>query len=195
MAHIQHEEAYARAVKRNIMLNALKTWANSTERSDEIQHALAYGRRHSENGYSVSYTDDFIGKMARALDTFGKLTANQSAAILKGIDASAARRAEWADKKAVIDASRKHIGTVGEKMTITLTVKHIVILDSVYGTNYLHICEDAEQNIIIYKGKASEFPAKGETATVIATVKEHGVRDGVKQTVIQRPKKVVDTTI
>jgi hypothetical protein len=30
--------------------------------------------------------------------------------------------------------------------------------------------------------------AKGDTLTISATIKEHGVRDGVKQTVIQRPK-------
>jgi hypothetical protein len=44
--------------------------------------------------------------------------------------------------------------------------------------------------VVIYKGKSFDFPTKGNTATVTATVKEHGVRDGVKQTVIQRPKLV-----
>ena len=59
-----------------------------------------------------------------------------------------------------------------------------------YGTNYIHICEDEHKNVVIYKGKSYDFPLKGETATMTAVVKEHGVRDGVKQTVIQRPKKV-----
>jgi hypothetical protein len=77
---------------------------------------------------------------------------------------------------------------VGQKVTLTLTVVHIVVLDGAYGTNYIHICEDADQNVVIYKGKAIDFPLKGETATVTAVVKEHGVREGVKQTVIQRPK-------
>ena len=34
------------------------------------------------------------------------------------------------------------------------------------------------------------FPCKGETATIKATIKDHGVRNGVKQTLIQRPKVV-----
>jgi hypothetical protein len=94
-----------------------------------------------------------------------------------------------------LDVTRQHIGTVGEKITVTLTTMHIVVLDGIYGTNYIFICEDADQNVIIYKGKSDYFPNKGETATITATVKEHGVRDGVKQTIIQRPKKAVDTTI
>ena len=85
---------------------------------------------------------------------------------------------------------RSHLGSVGEKLTVTLTVKHVVALDSIYGTSYIFICNDTtpEANVIIYKGTSRTFPDKGETATIIATVKEHGVRDGVKQTCIQRPK-------
>ena len=47
----------------------------------------------------------------------------------------------------------------------------------------------ADGNVIIYKGDAKCFPNIDETGTVVATVKEHGVREGVKQTVINRPKK------
>lgn len=193
MAIIEHEAAYDRAVKRNILTNARKTWLANTPRGNEILDAIDAGRIYNDYG-NVSYAEGFMGSMARAMDTFGKLTPKQSEAILKGIDARAARRAEWQSKKAALDASRQHLGTVGQKITVTLTVKHIVVMDGIYGTNYLHICEDADQNIVIYKGKSDSFPLKDETATVIATVKEHGVHDGVKQTVIQRPK-VVDTTI
>ena len=79
---------------------------------------------------------------------------------------------------------------MGEKATITLKVVHVVVLDGIYGTTYINICEDADNNTIIYKGNAKGFPEKGETATVIATIKEHGVREGVKQTIIQRPKTI-----
>jgi hypothetical protein len=80
------------------------------------------------------------------------------------------------------------VGTAGEKITITLKVVHIVELEGSFGTVYINICEDADNNTIIYKGNAKGFPEKGETATITATVKDHGVRNGVKQTVIQRPK-------
>ena len=188
-AHIEHPVAYANAVKRNILFNARKTWLANNPRALEILEASEAGREY-RNG-NVMYKDDFMGSMAYALDTFGKLSPKQCEAVLKGIDARAARRAEWADKKAAVDATRQHIGTVGEKITITIKVVHVVELDGGFGPSYINICEDADNNTIIYKGNAKGFPEKGETATIIATVKDHGVRNGVKQTVIQRPKVIV----
>jgi len=181
---IQNEAAYESAIKRNIITNAQKTWRATTERAGEIEFALNAGR----TGDVITYQDNFMGAMAAAFDTYGKLTPKQSAAVLKGIDALAARKAEWADKEAAQNALRAHVGVVGEKLTLTLTVKHIAPIETRFGTNFIHICEDDQNNVIIYKGNASGFPLKGETATVIATVKEHGIRDGVKQTIIQRPK-------
>jgi hypothetical protein len=143
----------------------------------------------------MSYKEGFMGSMAQALDAYGKLTPKQSEAVLKGIDARAAKKAEWASQRAALNANRVHVGTVGQKVTLTITVVHLVVLEGMYGTNYIFICEDADQNTIIYKGKSDCMPGKGHTVTVTATVKEHGVREGVKQTVIQRPKKVVDATI
>jgi hypothetical protein len=194
MANVEHQQAWEAGRKRNILMNARKTWLANTPRALEILDVVEAGRDYDNMGRTL-YKEGFMGNMAFALDTYGKLTPKQSEAVLKGIDARAARKAEWADKKAALDATRQHIGTVGEKVTVTLTTMHIVVLDGIYGTNYIFICEDADQNVIIYKGKSDCFPNKGETATITATVKEHGVRDGVKQTIIQRPKKAVDTTI
>jgi hypothetical protein len=185
---IENPVAYHNAVKSYIIGNAQKTWRANTERSGEIESALTIGIVYNDYGDFMGYGDDFMGKMAESFYTYGKLSPKQCEAILKGIDARAARRAEWADKKAAIDAKREHIGTVGEKITLTLKVVHVVVFDSAFGTVYINICEDDNNNTIIYKGKAKGFPEKGETATVIATIKEHGVRDGVKQTIIQRPK-------
>jgi len=185
---IENPVAYENAVKSYIIANAQKTWRANTERAGEIESALIAGIVYNDRGNFKGHTDDFMGSMANAFYTYGKLSPKQCEAILKGIDARAARKAEWADKKAAIDATRAFVGTVGEKITITLKVVHIVELDGSFGTIYINICEDADNNTIIYKGNAKGFPEKGETATITATVKEHGVRNGVKQTVIQRPK-------
>ena len=192
---IENPVAYHNAVKRNIIANAQKTWRANTERAGEIESALIAGITYNSYGDFMGYGDDFMGKMAESFYKWGKLSPKQCEAILKGIDARAARRAEWADKKAAIDAKREHVGTVGEKTTLTLKVVHIVELETAFGVNFIFICEDENQNTIIYKGKSNAMPSKGETVTVIATIKEHGVRDGVKQTVIQRPKAVLAETI
>ena len=195
---IENPVAYHNAVKRNIIANANKTWYAKTERASEIDEALNAGRTHSDYGSTSGYVDGFMGSMAEAYDKYGKLSEKQCAAILKGIDAKAARKAEWADKEAALNASRTHLGEVGAKIALTLTICHIVVLDGAYGTSYIYIMEDADKNVVIYKGNSDVVAwtpegtvrSKGDTLTITATVKDHGVRNGVKQTVIQRPKAV-----
>jgi hypothetical protein len=196
-SHIEYPEAYAAARKRNIIFNARKTWLANTPRAHEILDAVDSARDYNGRG-ATTYKEGFAGAMAFALDTYGKLTPKQSEAVLKGIDARAARKAEWASKQAALDADRAHVGTVGEKITLTLTIAHVVVLEGAYGTTFIYITEDANKNVVIYKGNSNVVAwtpdgvprAKGDTFTVTATIKEHGVRNGVKQTVIQRPTAV-----
>lgn len=188
---IENEAAYGRATKRNIIANAMKTWRANTERADEIEDALSAGRKVNDFGDMVGYEDSFIGCIARAFDEYGKLTPNQSAAVLKGIDARAARRAEWASKQALVDAKREHVGVIGQKASLTLVVKKIIQIEGYRGASYIHICEDPFANLVIYKGTSNVFAVEeGSTVIVTATIKDHGVRNGVKQTVIERPKAV-----
>jgi hypothetical protein len=188
---IDNPEAYAKATRARIIANANKTFTRTYSDYEAIEAFLAGGRVQCEyDARRITYKEGFVGSLASAYDNYGKLTEKQVLAVRKCIESNNARKAEWADKKALLDASRQHIGTIGEKITLTLTCVHVIALDGVYGTTYINICEDAEKNIVIYKGNANGFPCKGETATIKATVKEHGVRDGVKQTVIQRPKAI-----
>jgi len=190
MAFIHNETAYANGTKRAILNNARKTWLATTPRAQDIESALADGRDHNDYGDFVGYTDNFVGSLARALDNFGKLTEGQCAAVLKGIDARAAKKAEWAAERAAAGAASQFLGTVGEKITMVLTCVHVVSMESNYGSLFLNICKDDAGNTVIYKGNAQGFPLKGETATVKATVKMHDLFAGVKQTLIQRPKVV-----
>lgn len=193
---IENPAAYDAAVKRRIIANAQITWRKNTERAEEIESVLDDGRLYT-NG-RVSYAEGFMGSMAKAYDTYGKLTPNQCAAILKGIDARAARKAEWADKQAALNASRQHLGETGQKLTLELTIKKVIEIEGMAfsrydsGLSYLFIMEDADQNVVIYKGRSGALMEldEGDTVSLTATIKEHGVRNGVKQTIIQRPKKV-----
>jgi len=187
MHEADNEAAYQAAIHRNILANARKTFLRTFEDGEAIIEWCVTFKIFSGSHF-VGYEEGFGGSLAKALDTYGKLSEKQVLAVRKILADRAARKAEWADKQAALNAAREHIGEVGKKVTLTLTVKHLVVLDGLYGTTYLHICEDENQNVVIYKGNASGFPDKGETATIVATIKEHGVRNGVKQTVIQRPK-------
>lgn len=186
MAVIENPTAYYNAVNRNILENAKKTWRANTERAGEIEGALDAGRRFSDYGDVLGYEDGFMGSMAAAFDRFGKLTPNQCAAIIKGIDARAAKRAEWAASREAAKAASQHIGTVGQRITTSLTCDHVIAFDGAYGTTYINLLRDADGNRVVYKG-SKWLIDKGATANVKATIKEHGERDGERQTIIARP--------
>jgi hypothetical protein len=185
--YVNDEVAYEKGRNRNILANARKTFERTYEDSVQIVEWLDGFKVFLDNG-KVTYPESFGGSLAQAWDTYGKLSEKQVAAVRKIIADRAARKAEWATKQVALNATREHVGVVGEKITLTITTKHIVEIATQFGVSAIFICEDDKQNTIIYKGTGAAVPSKGETATIVATVKEHGVREGVKQTVIQRPK-------
>lgn len=90
--------------------------------------------------------------------------------------------------KRAANAASGHFGAVGDKVTLTITVERIIILQHpVYGTNYITIARCDNGNIVSYKGK-TDIGNKGETLTIKATIKGHDVYNGIAQTQIQRPK-------
>ncbi|CAB4164966.1 hypothetical protein UFOVP833_11 [uncultured Caudovirales phage] len=116
------------------------------------------------------------GKPARPLSE------KQVAAALAAI----ARDAASATQK----ANARHVGTVGERREFDLTIRHVHSYETAYNgctrTVSISIMEDTAGNVVVYKG--SFLADKGETLKMVASVKEHGHRDGVAQTIIQRPK-------
>lgn len=192
---IENPAAYERAIHRNILENARKTFSRTYEDHVEICDFIDTGRYYHDNGV-ITYKEGFVGSLAHAYDMYGKLTLGQVNAVRKSIEQRAARKAEWAKEKADQKANCTHVGVVGEKITLNLTIVHVVVYESAFGTNFIYIMEDADHNVVVYKGNANAvawspegYPrGKGDTITITATVKEHGVREGVKQTVIQRPK-------
>lgn len=106
-----------------------------------------------------------------------------------GSDAGHAfRRAEYDYDRAEQGKRSTHVGAVGERITLTLTTDKIIPLESAYGTKLLHLMADARGNRCVWFCSGGNSLDKGSTVTVKATVKEHGERDGVKQTVLTRVK-------
>jgi len=189
---IENPVAYGNAISRNIIANAKKTFARNNPDVEAIDEFLNGGRVFGDYGSIESYKDGFVGSVASAYDTYGKLTEKQVAAVRKCIIQRDARKAEWADKQAAIDAAREYVGIIGDKIVLTLVLKKVINIDTNFGPIGIFIFEDANKNVIIYKGGCDAVwnLAEGETVTLKATVKEHGTRNGVKQTLIQRPKAV-----
>ena len=175
----EYEHNYHPSIARRRMANAAdtkrKNWIASDDRAQEI---IDFVFHYDADG------EGFFSAVKKGVDQYGKPTDNMRNAVVKMIDKRAAQKAEWATR----DGKCEFVGTVGERQAFALTVKHVVEMESMYGWTWLHICRDADENVIIYKG--SQDWGKGAQVTCMAKVKEHGVRDGVKQTIIQRPTKV-----
>jgi hypothetical protein len=188
---IDNPAAYAAATTARIIANANKTFCKTYEDYAEIEAFLSLGVEVDEDDRKT-YKDNFVGSLAAAYANYGKLSEKQVAAVRKCIADRNARKIEWASKQAAIDAAREHIGTVGEKVTLTLTLKKVINVENKFGVVGIFIFEDTEKNVVIYKGNSSVVLelAEGEVVTLKASIKEHGVRNGVKQTLIQRPKAV-----
>ena len=100
--YVNDEVAYAKGRNRNILANARKTFERTYEDSAQIVEWLEGFKVFLDNG-KVTYPESFGGSLAKAWDTYGKLSEKQVAAVRKIIADRAARKAEWATKQAVID--------------------------------------------------------------------------------------------
>lgn len=179
-ANHKYAHNYDPAIANYKMANAANTkrknWIASDDRAQEIIDFL--------KGYSAEQDAGFFCAVQYGICRFGQPTDKMRDKMVAILDQRKAQEAEWAKK----DAASQHVGTVGERQFFEFNVTIVSSWDGMYGTTYLHVCRDRDGNIIIYKGSR---PWKaGDKITCMAKVKEHGDREGVKQTVIQRPTKV-----
>ena len=101
-----------------------------------------------------------------------------------------ARQIETAAKReerlAADTAQSNHIGTIGSRVEAIVTVGTVRVFDGLYGAFFVTIARDATGNVFVSSG--ARWAAKGETLRIVATVKAHEVREGVRQTILQRVK-------
>lgn len=142
-------------------------------------------------GHPLSFyaRGEFFGNMRDAITNWGGLTDGQHAAVAKAFanakDKLAGREVARAEANAA-DANTNHVGTVGERRDFDLTAERTHSFDSQFGTVYITIFRDADNNVIVYKGSIAF--ERGEKVRGKATVKAHDLREGVPQTIIARPK-------
>ena len=141
----------------------------------EAQHADLFAKFAS-----VKNPNDFVVDVITKGRKYGSLSDAQVAAVTKALDASIARQA-------ALQASSEHVGTVGSRTDFELTLTFYTSFDGTFGTTHIHGFKDATGNVFIYKGSKRLDVAKGEQIKFKATIKEHGERDGVKQTILARP--------
>lgn len=90
-----------------------------------------------------------------------------------------ARRAEIA----------QHVGEVGAKVRVKVTIEKVVQLESMYGTSHLHIMSDNDGNVFVWFSSAGAYET-GKEIILQGTIKKHDERNGVKQNVLTRCSEI-----
>ncbi len=164
----QAQLAAERAQKATERLEATQAWRDAN--SALVTRLAAYAG-----------TNEFLLSANQNIVQWGKLTDRQVEAVESCFTVI--------DRQEFARANSQFIGEVGDKVTMTITVERIIVLKSeFYGDNYITIAHDESGNVITYKGR-SDIGSKGDIVIIKATVKEHTVYNGVKQTVVQRPTR------
>ena len=206
---IENSARYEAAIERNIRNNRRignrKRWEQESGEDvvrrcmDFLGECGEFARTDivDEDGYITSSTThplvkvsygQFYAKMGASLNEWGRLSPGQERAVLAMIEKAQNRIAEREAAKAKEQATCEHVGTVGERITLEGTITFSTSYDTAYGTTYVTGIKDAAGNIYIQKGVP--LGQRGDNVWIKATVKEHAVRDGVKQTIISRPKHI-----
>lgn len=156
--------------------------------ADRIAAEQAKAARIAKDAAFRAENAEFIAKLEALDGDFWVAFRND---FLRRAMAPTARQIELVDgeiAKRVKNAASAFVGNVGDKLNLIVTVERIIALpDYGFGVNYITLLRDQAGNMLVYKG-LSDIGQQGETVTLKATVKEHNIRDGVQQTVIQRPK-------
>lgn len=202
---IENEAAYENAIARNIRRNAAKTraakWLATPEgaRANDFLFRLGeFEDTYREDGQFGGFhpvvkasLGDFYDAMRDNANEWGGLTEGQTKAVLGMItrgEARVAERAKAREDARQADADKSGwVGTIGERMDFSLTIRILIEMEGQYGYSYLHVMNDAQGNVLVYKG-TKKLGERGDAVQVKATVTDHDMRDGVKQTKIARPK-------
>lgn len=173
------EDAYERAIRQRIRMNARKGREARWFAEDESRRELAV--TITNRGYDRP--DSFFGRLAESLNEWGSLTPNQEAAVRRILAEDEARKAARHEE----EAKSEWVGEVGKRLDFELTVKFVTSYEGAYGTTYVHGFRDAAGNTLVHKGSWLGLE-KGQVVKLKATVKDHSTYQGVKQTLLARPK-------
>ena len=81
-----------------------------------------------------------------------------------------------------------HIGNVGDKINMIVTLDFIAYWETIYGYTYFYNFIDENGNALVWKTSKGTDIENGSKVRVTGTIKEHSERENVKQTVLTRCK-------
>ena len=82
----------------------------------------------------------------------------------------------------------EHVGVIGEKLSLNLTVIRNIPVENGYGISNMHIFEDPETKNVFVWSTSTKSLEIGSYFNITGTVKGHKVYKNIKQTVLTRCK-------
>jgi hypothetical protein len=126
-----------------------------------------------------SSNDSFLQNLVEAFDLNGTLTEKQ---------AEAAKAKVERLSSALVGV---HVGTVGERLDLTVTVTYAKASEGRFGYTTFITFVDANENRFVWKASGRFNYEPGQTVKGVATVKDHVEFKGHKQTALTRAKFTV----
>lgn len=137
-------------------------------------------------------TDYSTNRKYEEVKFWGKLSPKQTDIVRKALARAKDRHAKRDEQKAKWDiesAKREYVGEIGDKkFQVNGKVAFVLDFDGQWGTTYLTIIRDVDDNTIKYMGKF--IADKGCEVSMIATIKAHEEYKNEKQTVVNRPRNI-----
>ena len=207
--HIHDEDAYFAGRKARIMDNAMKTFCRTFPRGNEV-HSFVCDAVAGHMGVFWE-GNQFVVSMFEAFEKYGKLTEKQYNAVVKMIDNKKARdekfKAERAASRKAAEGKAIELGYIAEpkvRVEIEGTVEAIIkfegvnwqgvtIEKSIYKirTEAGHILTHFTDGALPCKADDERWIEKGDRVAGKVTVKANEERDGVPQSIVNRPYLVV----
>ena len=177
------EGRYEAAIQANIKANARKTRMDTWDQLPDAKELREFLTEYSWHG--------FIDKMRKSLAEWGSLTDSQLNAVREAkvrMEAQATEKKKArADQLEADQNNSEYVGEIKQRRDWKLVIERVVTFEGQWGLTYFNICRDEDQNVVICKGTIC-LGDTGDTWEGKATVKSHDVYNGVKQTIINRPK-------
>jgi hypothetical protein len=96
------------------------------------------------------------------------------------VDAEIAKRQQ--------NATSAYIGALSDRIEIVGKIERVITTESFYGIKHINIIRCNDGNVVLYRG--NYLGGKDDSVHIMATVAEHTEYNGVKQTIVQRPKNI-----
>lgn len=173
-------EQYA---KRAAKADAARKAREAKREAEQAAKKAAFAEAHADLialVEQIKRPSDFLASIMSKGWMFGRLSEAQEDSAWDAAERELARQR--------IDEASRHVGTIGERIDITGTIVFVVRFEGKFGFTYVTGIKNAEGDLIVQKGVS--IGSKGDRVSIKATVKAHEMRDGVKQTIITRPKVI-----